>query len=149
MKYITNTLYPPTFDGSQAQNYTNQIARADAITSELVFTCNTFYLDKAYNNQTYAYYFTVPPAIHGQDIPYTYYNGPNPANVPNPKIAIALQEYITSFAMGGNPNEQGVKHFPMYGEGATVQDLGATGISQVMDPAANQRCDWWQKALYV
>ena len=149
MKYITNTLYPPIFDGSQAQNYTNQIARADALTSEFVFTCNTFYLDKAYGNETYAYYFTVPPALHGQDVAYTYYNGPNPENVPNPKIAIALQEYITSFAMDGNPNEQGVKHFPMYGEDATVQDLGATGISQVMDPAANARCDWWQKALYL
>lgn len=35
LKYITKTLYPPVFDGSQAQNYTNQIARASALTAEL------------------------------------------------------------------------------------------------------------------
>jgi hypothetical protein len=35
IKYISNTLYPPKFDGSQAMGYTNQIARAAAMTSEL------------------------------------------------------------------------------------------------------------------
>lgn len=148
LRYIIRTLYPPIFDGSQAQNYTNQIARADALTSELIFTCNTFYLDTAYNNETYAYYFTVPPALHGQDIPYTYFNGPDPENVPNPRIAIALQEYITSFAMDGNPNERGVPFFPMYGNDATVQELSATGIDQLRDPTANARCVWWQKGLF-
>lgn len=166
-KYITNTLYPAVFDGSQAQGYTDQIGRAAALISELlvsanqrgcpkreltsssIFTCNTFYLDKAYNNETYAYFFTVPPALHGQDVAYTYFNGPNPENVQNPKIAIALQEYITSFAMDGNPNEAGVPHFPLYGDDATVQILNITGISQGMDPVANQRCNWWQKGLYV
>lgn len=92
-----------------------------------VFTCNTFYLDKAYKNNTYSYYYTIPPALHGMDIPYTYYNGPNPTAVMYPKIAIALQEYITAFAMTGAPNEKGVPMFSMYGDNATVQDLGATG----------------------
>jgi hypothetical protein len=63
-----------------------------------VFTCNTFYLDKAYDNQTYAYFFTVPPGIHGEDIPYTYYNGAKSTSVVSPTVAIALQEYITNFA---------------------------------------------------
>ena len=111
-----------------------------------VFTCNTFYLDKAYGNQTYSYLFAVPPGYHGQDIPYTYYNGPN-SDVVTP-IAIALQEYLTAFAETGTPNEAGVPFFPLYGSGATVQVLNITGISQAMDPAANYRCDWWQKGLY-
>lgn len=150
VEYITNTLYPPVFDGSQAQNYTDQIGRAAALTSELVFTCNTFYLDKAFNNNTYSYYFTVPPALHGFDIPYTYYNGNGSASssVAVPAIAIAMQEYITHFAETGNANEAGVPFFPIYGNNATVQVLAATGISQAADPAANHRCDWWQKALY-
>jgi len=38
LNYIANTLYPPIFDGSQAMGYTNQIARAAAVTSELIFT---------------------------------------------------------------------------------------------------------------
>lgn len=165
LRYITNKLYPPIFDGSQAMGYTNQIARAAALTSELygilirplecfyanskrrVFTCNTFYLDKAYGNNTYAYLFSIPPAIHGEDVMYTYYNGPN-SQVATP-IAIALQEYLTAFAEMGTPNEAGVPFFPLYGPGAIVQDLNITGISQIMDPAANSRCDWWQRARYV
>jgi carboxylesterase type B len=71
-----------------------------------VFTCNTYYFDKAFNNQTYSYFFTIPPALHGEDIPYTYYNGPSPS-VLSSTVAIALQEYITSFAETGNPNEKG------------------------------------------
>ena len=82
------------------------------------------------------------------DIPYTFYNGPNPSAVISPKIAMALQEYITNFAEKGSPNGPGVPHFQMYGPDATVQDLNITGISELMDPAANYRCDWWQKALY-
>jgi len=64
-------------------------------------------------------------------------------------IAIALQEYITHFAETGNPNEPGVPHFTMYGKNATVQNLNITGITEMMDPAATYRCNWWQKALYV
>lgn len=36
--YITEVLYPPVFDGSQAQGYTNQIARASAVIAEVTFT---------------------------------------------------------------------------------------------------------------
>lgn len=110
--------------------------------------CNTFFLDTAYANTTYAYFFSVPPALHGNDIAYTYYNGPNPAVISTP-VAIALQEYITHFAETGMPSEAGVPYFPIYGSNNTLQDLNITGISQVVDPAANYRCDWWQKALYV
>lgn len=146
--YLLNTLYPPIFDGSQAQNYTDQIGRASAAVAEVTFTCNAYYLDKAYQNHTYAYLFAIPPGIHGEDIPYTYFNGPNKAEVVSDPTAIALQEYITHFAEYGTPNEQGVPYFPMYQNNATVQVLNVTGIRQTMDPAANARCDWWQKALF-
>ncbi|KAF2717637.1 carboxylesterase family protein-like protein [Polychaeton citri CBS 116435] len=156
MDYITTTLYPPIFDGSQAQGYTNQIARASALIAELVFTCNTFYLDNAYNNKTYSYLFAVPPALHGQDVSSTFYPGQSDiyGSLIVPEIAIALQEYITDFAIYGRPNggdnaAEGIPYFNMYGSNATVQRLGADGIRQVRDPAANARCNWWQKALYV
>lgn len=35
LNYIVRKLYPPIFDGSQAMGYTNQIARAAALSSEL------------------------------------------------------------------------------------------------------------------
>lgn len=89
----------------------------------------------------------MPPALHGYDVPYTYYNEPNPF-VLSTRIAITLQEYITHFAETGSPNEKGVPFFSMYGENGTVENLNVTGVTRSIDPAANYRCDWWQKGLY-
>ena len=62
---------------------------------------NTFCLDKAFSNQTYAYQFSVPPGLHGEDVAYTFSNGP--ANdVGSDSAAVALQQYITSFASRGD-----------------------------------------------
>ena len=157
LNYITQVLYPPIFDGSQAQNYTNQIGRLSAMLSEFSFTCNAVWLDKAYNNQTHAYLFNVPPSLHGQDIAYTYYNGNGSATagtggtsfgVQNVAVAIAMQEYITEFAKTGNPNSRGLPFFPMYGSNATVLALGPRSIAPMRDPAASARCAWWQKGLF-
>ena len=157
LNYITGTLYPPIFDGSQAQNYTNQIGRVEAILSEAVFTCNAVWLNKAYNNETHAYLFDVPPSLHGQDIAYTYYNGNGSTvaasggtsfGVQNVAVALAMQEYITEFAKTGNPNIRGLPYFPMYGSNATVQALGPRNIAPTRDPAASARCAWWQKGLF-
>ncbi|KAI4752487.1 carboxylesterase family protein-like protein [Aureobasidium sp. EXF-3400] len=157
LKYITQVLYPPIFDGSQAQNYTNQIGRVEAILSEFSFTCNAVWLNKAYNNETHAYLFDVPPSLHGQDIAYTYYNGNGSTTagtggtsfgVQNVPVAIAMQEFITEFAKTGNPNSRGLPFFPMYGSNATVLALGPRTISPMRDPAASARCAWWQKGLF-
>jgi carboxylesterase type B len=157
LKYITQVLYPPIFDGSQAQNYTTQIGRVSAMLSEFSFTCNAVYLDKAYNNLTHAYLFDVPPSLHGQDIAYTYYNGNGSTTagtggtsfgVQNVPVAIAMQEYITQFAKTGDPNIRGLPYFPVYGSNATVLALGPRTISPMRDPAASARCAWWQKGLF-
>lgn len=145
VSYISNVLYPPIFDGSLG--YKDNIGRAALTIAESVFTCNTFYLDRAYGNNSYAYQFSVPPALHGQDIAYTYYNGPSAA-IKNDTIAVALQEYLTSFAENGKPSGPNIPMFPMYGNGAEEINLNITSIMEMMDPTANSRCDWWQKALY-
>ncbi|KAH7393917.1 Alpha/Beta hydrolase protein [Phaeosphaeria sp. MPI-PUGE-AT-0046c] len=146
--YITEVLYPSVFDGSQP--YTTQYERARLIISEGVFTCNTNYLSTALNNETYSYLFAVPPAFHAQDVPYTYYTGGalSPTGVVNRTVAIALQEFITSFAENGVPAAEGVRQFNMYGPNASVLDLNITGIDEVRDSNANERCNWWQLALY-
>jgi carboxylesterase type B len=150
IKHITSTLYPPVFDGSLG--YKNNVERGSLIISEGVFTCNTNYLSRAYGNATYSYLFAIPPAIHGQDVPYTYYEGgaksSSPTGVQNVTIARALQEFITSFAETGVPDAKGVKQFNMYGPDANVLELNVTGVMDVRDSNANARCAWWQKALY-
>ncbi|KAJ4405105.1 hypothetical protein N0V91_005467 [Didymella pomorum] len=149
VNYILDVLYPPVFDGSLP--YTTQYARAALIISEGVFTCNTYYLSKAYNNETYSYLFAVPPAFHGFDVAYTYFTGGAtsllPTGVTNRTVAIALQEFITSFAEEGAPEAPGIRKFDMYGQNASVLDLNITGINEIRDSNANKRCDWWQLAL--
>ena len=144
LDYIQNVLYPPKFDGSLG--YTSQLEREILLVSELTFLCNAYYLNRAFGNKTYAYEFAVPPGFHGFDVNYTYYDGSNPAVIA-PKIAIALQEYITSFAETGVPVAKGTPIFPQHGPNSQLQLLNITGITTMTDPTSARRCDWWQKGL--
>ncbi|KAI9841075.1 MAG: hypothetical protein M1838_003785 [Thelocarpon superellum] len=150
ISYISEELYPPVFSGLLP--YKDDLDRAAFTVSEAVFTCNTNYLARAFGNKTYNYIFSVPPGLHGQDVAYTYYgSGVSSGVLPlpiNATVAVALQKYITEFAETGAPSEAGVPHFDIYGPNAQVLNLGADGIDEIVDPTANTRCLWWQKALY-
>jgi carboxylesterase type B len=150
LDYIFNVLYPPIFNGSYP--YTDEFTRASFLISEAIFTCNTYYLSTDFLNETYSYLFAVPPAFHGFDVPFTYYTGGAissiPTQVTNATVAIALQDFITSFAKEGVPMAEGVREFRMYGNESRVLDLNVTGIGEIRDSNANERCRWWQKALY-
>jgi acetylcholinesterase len=147
--YITDTLYPAVFDGSQG--YTDNYTRAYTIVTEGIFTCNTNYLSTGFQNKTYSYLFAVPPAFHGFDVAYTYFDGGAtsslPTQVTNRTVAVALQEFITSFAKNGVPEAEGIKKFQMYGPDAKVLELNITGIEEIHDSNASKRCNWWQKGL--
>ncbi len=146
VSYIVKTLYPGVYDGSQP--YTSGLARTVLLVSESIFTCNTHYLDLAYGNKTYAYEFSVPPAEHGYDVAYTFYNGVAGAEMVVQKVAQSMQQYITDFVQTGAPNGAGVPKFPMYGTSSMEQNLNVTGFSPMTDPTANPRCAWWQKQLF-
>lgn len=149
LDYVTNTLYPAVFDGSYG--YTDNYTRAYTIVTEAIFTCNTNYLSTGFHNKTYSYLFSVPPAYHGFDLAYTYFPGGAagslPTEVTNVTVAVALQEFITSFAKTGVPEAEGVRSFEMYGPDAKVLDLNSTGIREIHDSNASKRCNWWQKGL--
>ena len=151
IQYITQTLYPPIYDGSQP--YSNVLERAVLLDGEVFITCNEFFLDTAYQNRTYSSLFSVPPGIHGTDIGYDFYTGEGTtyASVINATVAEAQQEFIESFATNGRPTTDipGVPAFPIYGAGATVLNITATSFSEAHDPAANARCQYWQKAPYI
>jgi cholinesterase len=151
ISYIDTELYPPVYNGTYG--YTTQVERTALLISEISFTCNTRYLDLAFKNQTYSYYFSVPPGLHGEDVSYTYFNGDTSTSddgAPvNATVAKALQDYLTSFVMNGSPNEKGLPYFPMYGSNSTILNVGTTNLGGTLkDTVANSRCDWWQKALY-
>jgi carboxylesterase type B len=149
--YVTNVLYPPIFDGSQL--YSSNLERAVLLNSDILVGCNTFYLDTAFLNSSFAYLFAIPPGTHGSDLPYTFYSGPFDSSYDteafNATIASILQDYILNFAKYRNPSTgmKGVGGFARYGGSAQVMELGTKGISMTTDPAANERCRWWQLGL--
>ena len=162
LNYIVTTLYPAVYDGTYP--WTSPIERTIQFVTEQIFTCNTNYLARAYNNQTYNYEFAVRPAVHGIDIYSTFYQGQgtNLSLSIFAPVANAMQTYITNFAMTGNPNTPSLisasgalPNFPMQGSNATEMRLNYTigtagvvpDIGVATDPTVNPRCAFWQKGL--
>jgi cholinesterase len=140
---------PAKYDGTQS--YTTPLGRGFLIVQELVFACNTYYLNTAFDNQTYAYEFQIAPGFHAYDVPYTFDNG-SPTNVSAgfyAPVAAELQGYLTNFAMTGNPNGPGLTYFPRWGTNGTVNGLNWNATTQQKDDTDNVRCAWWQKGLFA
>lgn len=148
--YITNVLYPPVYNGSYG--YTDSVARTSLVISDLIFQCNTDYINRAFNNQTYAYGFSIPPALHGQDVSYTFYNneptGSGLSGVANATVALAMQDYFTSFAQHGVPKSRRAPIFRTWGPHAQLMNIGNHTIQLTQDPTNNPRCRFWQTAPY-
>ncbi len=52
----------------------------------------------------------------------------------NATVAQVLQGYITSFAITGSPNRDGLPYFPSYGSNSSMQSIGFEGVgTQVLD----------------
>ncbi|PGH11199.1 hypothetical protein AJ79_05041 [Helicocarpus griseus UAMH5409] len=149
--HIINALYPPTLDGTHG--YDNQYERLLQAGNDFAYGCNTFYLDKAFNNQTHVFQFSVPPgdqkeAAHADDKAYLYYTG-DPSTVGgNSDLAVAFQEYITSFAVTGVPIAKAWPEFPVYGQDAHILNFTTDGIVAATDPYATETCNWWQFGLF-
>ena len=107
INYIVNTLYPANFsDPTISARYNTGINRTIAMVNDEIFTCNTNYLARAFKNETYNYEFKVAPALHGQDVSYTYWNGETTDNSTGVShmvapIAKLMQSYITNFIAKG------------------------------------------------
>lgn len=144
LDYILDVLYPEVYDGSYP--YTNGLERAFLLVADSSLTCNTNYLNNAFNNRSYAYEFQIPPALHSQDVPYTFYDGGAGVIVPIAKIQ---QGYITNFVTTGNPNGVGLPPFPMQGANVSMNAWNITGVQTERDDTANARCIWWQQGLYA
>lgn len=159
--HIEEVLYPEVFDGSYG--YTSQFERGLITFQELFFTCNSPMLSWGLQNRTYNYIFAVPPGVHAQDVPYTFYNGPEtsvggitPPPTTPAEIAVAgiLQSWIATFVTRGTPRAGGVQSFEPYGSTANVLALGVnatsntTDISRGVDPAfLPGRCAWLSEVI--
>ncbi|KAI5203414.1 carboxylesterase family protein-like protein [Aureobasidium subglaciale] len=157
--YITDALYPPVFNGSEAQNYTTQLLRASAFNSELSFTCNCYYLNKAFVNSSYGYEFAVLPSLHTASTGSIFYQGDQLAqnetdsidwtsSLSSAQIAYAMQSYVSRFITSGTPNKNGVAAFNKYGEASSSLVVNTTGIVNGRASTANERCAFWQEGLF-
>jgi cholinesterase len=165
--HVTQALYPPTFktDGSVLEDYdpntpkslivtgyNSPLGRQTFLTSETVINCLTNWVNKAFGGQTYAYVFSAPPALHGQELYYVFYNEQatdvffRPINV---TLAHTIQDYWINFAEFGNPNGEGLPHFPTWGSNSAVQELSLADVGPMEDPLDSERCGWWQLGLYL
>ena len=95
-------MYPEDYNGSQ--NYTTLFERLSSLISEMCFTCTYRALGQAFANRSYAYIFSIPPAIHGEDTAYTFFRRPDPG-VANNTLARMLQKYVIQFTITGSPNQ--------------------------------------------
>ncbi|KAJ6104085.1 hypothetical protein N7523_010405, partial [Penicillium sp. IBT 18751x] len=154
---IVKKLYPANLsDTAVSARNKSGINRTISIVNEQIFTCNTNYLARAFENETYNYEFQVPPALHGQDVSYTYWNGEATNNSTGTShmvapIARMMQGYITNFITRGNPNGPRLPFFPRQGHNATMLGIGANtaNVRAQNDDTANDRCVWWQKGLWL
>lgn len=110
---IATTLYPEDFSG--AQGYTTPTERLALLNSEAIVGCNSNALQKAFGTVLSAtdvldvgaassYLFAVSPAIHAQDVGYTFFNGPFTdvfGNSVDEGVANQLQAIILDFAIRG------------------------------------------------
>lgn len=152
LDYISTTLYPPPGPRTSTL-YTTDLQRAALLISELAFTCNTVCLARAVDNRSFNYLFDVPPALHGSDLAYTFGSAQSAAGVVQ-SVRVALQQFVASFTLYGDPNGRGRPNnggtrFQRYGSEAQVDRLQPATFEMVPDPAANERCQYLQQALYA
>jgi carboxylesterase type B len=154
--YILDVLYPPVYNGSYP--YTDSVARAALAVSDMCFQCNTDYINRAFE-KTYAYVFDIPPALHGQDGSYTFYNSGDAvsnsadlvsalSSVSNVTVALAMQDYFLSFTENGVPESSLAPKFEPWSPRAQLMRIASDGISQARDSTNNPRCRFWQTAPY-
>lgn len=154
--YIADTLYPPTFDGSQG--YTTQFQRVAKTAGDLIADCNAVAAGLAFGLRARGYYFSTYPGVHAQDISYTFYNPESKASYSlvdmgavNVTVAHVLQDYITGFATRGDMESEGdglARGIPSYSPRGTMVRLDSEEIELISDPGLDERCRWWASGVY-
>jgi carboxylesterase type B len=150
LDYILTNVYPPP---EKTDLYADEHARGALLVAEMIFVCTSRYLALAAGNNTYNYRFQVPPASHGQDVPYTFFRGVS-EGVEYPSLAVQMQRYFSKFVKAGNPNdksgEMSLPEWPVYGDEALINTFGPDGAGDVVvDDARNTRCDYWQRSSFM
>lgn len=137
--YIAEKLYPQVYDGSYP--YHTSLERSDLVFADCLIHLSNNALSKALENKTYAYRFSIPPSVHGQDVAYTFYNHGD--REVDPRAAETIQGYIANFVRSGNPNGFNLPYFAMQGKNYSMNNVGVNGTQTFVDPARGLAVDYW------
>lgn len=118
--------------------------------SDVIFNCNAQALAQAFKKKAYRYIFNVPPAYHGQDVLYTFYNGPGyDPQVESDWAATVHQEYITGFTVYGKPGCGGTRPcWKAYGRDSNALETNLTEVEIIRDPWNSERCDFLKDKIF-
>ncbi|SPN96553.1 uncharacterized protein DNG_00076 [Cephalotrichum gorgonifer] len=97
-------------------------------TTDVIFACNAANVARAYKDGSRRYIFSVSPAIHGQDILYTFYTDQEATPVEKPGDARAFQRNLLDFLHGRDID------WPIYGSENRVVNITLDGFDNVQLP---------------
>lgn len=164
---MIGSLYPAP---GLLSRYPSTFERVSGLIGEWIIGCNVRYIAANYPN-TYIYQFDVAPGIHGEDILFTFWgtdlldgllNDHFGIDLPSGEnLATAVQSYLTSFAICGDPNTYrqsgglpATIKFQQAGSTTgnmkvlNINLLGFSTLSSDPDSPAD-RCAFWQTGAYA
>lgn len=163
VRELSTLLYPPVFNGTYG--YTSETGREAAMFADFHIVCNAVFLNSAFKSApkghySYSYLFSIGAGLHGDDVPYTFFNGdtatPDEGLRVNGTDAAIWQDYLLRFAVAGDPNagslgKGGEVLWPVYSVNnstGTVLDFNSTFRAPIKDVFSAQRCAFWQSGVF-
>ena len=146
LDHVIHVLYPPKYDGSK--HYKNVQERLGLLISEAFIGCSAHSVAQ-HTKDSWGYIFDIPPALHGEDIAYSFFTpGAKSPDVEYKSTAKGMQRYLASFVKAGNPNSDDLRPaVPEYHGKEKVLDIKIGGFLIRKDDVANERCAWWENIL--
>ncbi|CEJ91134.1 hypothetical protein VHEMI06867 [[Torrubiella] hemipterigena] len=152
MTTVTKELYPADFSGRYG--YKDNVGRLAQTFGDALIVCSAYSVNLAAQRlgHSYAYQFSVPPGVHGEDLEYIFYDWHSSGSHINTTMAKYLQTYMTNFAVKGQPDAErsGCADLPSFppAHDLTLENLNSTSIKPLeKDKLYAKRCEWWIQGL--
>ncbi|KAE8390576.1 Alpha/Beta hydrolase protein [Aspergillus alliaceus] len=135
MKGVILNVYPPILDRNHG--YSSWLERDSLALSDICFQCKSYDLNHAHKDNSYSCVFSILPAMHWLDHPYTFYIKGEKPIAENPIFQVVNE----------TPTSPLGPALEIYGSESRVLSLGLNNITVMRDPACNARCVYWQSAF--